>query len=125
MTKACDHCGKQFESLYPDKLYCSRACKAAAYRKKQNDKRNIKSYRPPVEKWSSSPRKQIETDADQARIKREVDERYGIGHQPGRRIEKGSDEWKQIEMELIPLDRIRNGTSHYGHLYGAYHQGRR
>jgi len=112
-----------FAALHRSKLFCSRECKAASHRERERNKRNIKSYHPPVEPWRSSKKRQIETDADQARIKRELDERHGICNGPVRKIKKGSREWNEIVKTLTPPQKIRNVTSHYGYL-GAYQQGR-
>lgn len=47
----------------------------------------------------------IETDADQARIKRAIDERYSIGHCQGRSL-KGTAEWDDVVKTITPLDRV-------------------
>lgn len=48
-----------------------------------------------------SKRKLIETDADQLRIKREIDERYAGVPDMGRVIPKGSEEFKRIAAGLL------------------------
>lgn len=49
------------------------------------------------------PKKQkpLETDADQLRIKREIDDRYAVSPDLGRVIERGSDEFIRISAELL------------------------
>jgi len=53
----------------------------------------------------------IETDEDQAKLKRAIDERYSMVHCLGRTIEQGSPEWDAIVKTITPIDLVPNGRS--------------
>lgn len=118
----CEYCGNEFEGLYKKQRFCRRECSAKYWQDQRRDQE--KSPYLPVERHQRRPKQLIETDADQARLKRLIDDRHSIGHDPGITIKRGSKEWKEIEKTVTPPGQIRNGTSCYGWLYAAYWGGR-
>lgn len=112
----CLNCGAEYTSQRR-RMFCSDKCQREL--QKQRDairgrKATIKSVKIEVTPYQRKQSKQIETDSDQARIKREIDGRYSIGHNPGRRIEKGSNEWKEIVKTLTPPWQMRSVGALYG-----------
>lgn len=59
-----------------------------------------------AEKYTPQRMRCIETDSDQIAIKKAIDAKYGIGHDTGRVIEKGSIEWDAIVKTITPLERV-------------------
>lgn len=66
-------------------------------------------------KRSSKP---IETDADQARIKREIDQKHGIGCGPCISL-KGTPEWDEAVKAATPPHRIREVSVLFGIASGS------
>ena len=112
--RKCHHCNRHF---IPEKLMqtcCSARCKEKRHKKVTDY--NAQFKRPdevkPQPRIVTKPR-QIETDADQARIKRAIDERHSIGRSPGRSL-KGTPEWDDVVKTLTPPNRIKNTHALHG-----------
>ena len=64
------------------------------------------------------PVKAIETDAEQERIRRDVDTKLAWKPDPGRSL-KGTPDWDRVVTEVTRLDRIRRQNT--AAIAGAYH----
>lgn len=98
----CEICGGKLKSW--QKYTCSTECSTVRSRNQRVQEHKAVHIKP--EPYIRKKHKYIETDADQARIKREIDERHSLGHCKGRVIEKGSEEWKEIVKTLTHIDRV-------------------
>ena len=108
-NRTCQICGSILSKW--QKYTCSTECsnrrtRAATLAETKSPYRDVR-----VEKYTPQRRRCIETDSDQIAIKRAIDAKYGIGHDTGRVIEKGSIEWDAIVKTLTPVDRISRGQS--------------
>lgn len=106
-TKICVYCGKEYQPLIHNQRFCNRTCSTNSYRDER--RAEVASYRQEIKRLQDIPKRKdptiIETDADQARIKKAIDDRYSIGHCQGRSL-KGTAEWDDVVKTITPLDRV-------------------
>ena len=117
----CVFCGEGYPSRQR-KLYCSDACSKASQKQRDASRSrvNIKSVKVEITPYQYKQHRQIETDADQARIKREIDEKYGCCPSECRSL-KGTPEWDEVVNSLTPPERIRKVPALVGLCQGARH----
>lgn len=98
----CQICGADFNGLHSKQRFCSKICREAHYAEYRLTQaaKNKSVVIQRAQRKISKPRL-IETDADQARIKRECDERRGLTPDPGRSL-KGTPEWDAAVAAASP-----------------------
>lgn len=124
----CRYCNKHFMPTTIKQAYCSERCQE----KKQV---SVNAYNERLKKPAETkpqpyivqPRRIIETDADQARLKKQIDEKHGVCNGPVIIHKKGTPEWNEIVKTLTPPHKIKNVNALHGsktakniHFQGAY-----
>lgn len=110
----CQMCGDEFNGLHSKQRYCSKECREAFYVQYQKEYKETQTKSIVIERvvYKMKPRKQIETDEDQLKIKKAIADKHALPPGPVKQYQPGTPEWDEVLKTITPLNRI----SHYDKL---------
>lgn len=112
----CDYCGSEYDKWHKSQKYCSDTCRIKAYKRQAG---NIKSEFGEIVPYQPKPRKVVETDAEQRKIREALAKKWENKPSEVKHYRPCDPEFDRIAQQILNVHQIRNVSALYGLAQGS------